>query len=520
MTVAEIIARNARRRPQQEALVGDGRRLTHARLAARVAHVAGALHSMGLGRGDRVLVQMANLTPYVELYFAVPLLGAILVPLNVRFTPAELPYYLDHSRASVLVADLPRAMALEEGLAQWSGVRHRIVVGGELGGWQSYADLPPALDRQFADLSLATENDVAYIYYTSGTTGRPKGAMWSHRQVMEHLVNLQLDLPLTPKDASLVAVNLSHGPSTLPTLHQVLFAGGRVVLHPGPRFEAEEFARAAVAERATTTLLVPTMLARMLGLEGGQGRWFHGFKYIKYAAAKMAPDRLHRAVELMGTRLTQGYGSTETVGGVTFLSPTEHDPASLDLPRRLASAGKEYFMVQVAIMDPDGGLLPPGEVGQIVVKSDKNFAGYWQDEAATARVFRNGWLLTGDLGRLDDEDYLYVVDRVSDMIITGGENVYPREVEDVLGGLEGVAECAVLGVPDPEWGEAVWAFVVPAPGAELGAEDCLSHCAGRLAAYKKPKHVEICRTLPKNHLDKVQKHHLREQALQILRKGG
>jgi acyl-CoA synthetase (AMP-forming)/AMP-acid ligase II len=520
MTVAELIARNARRRPQREALVGEGRRLSHARLAARVAHVAGALTSMGLGRGDRVLVQMANLTPYVELYFAVPLLGAILVPLNVRFTPAELPYYLDHSRASVLVADLPRARALQAGLAQWGQVRRRIVVGGELGGWQSYDDLPPALDRPFADLALAAENDVAYIYYTSGTTGRPKGAMWSHRQVMEHLVNLQLDLPLTPEDTSLVAVNLAHGPSTLPTLHQVLFAGGRVVLHPGPRFEAEEFARTAVAEGATTTLLVPTMLARMLGLEGEAGRWFEGFKYIKYAAAKMAPDRLRRAIELMGTRLTQGYGSTETLGGVTFLAPAEHDPASPDLLRRLASAGKEYFNVQVAIMDQNGALLPPGELGEIVVRSDKNFAGYWQDEEATARAFRDGWLLTGDLGRLDDEDYLYVVDRVTDMIITGGENVYPREVEDVLGNLSGVAESAVVGVPDPEWGEAVWAFVVPAPGAELTAEDCLRHCAARLAAYKKPKHVEVCRALPLNHMGKVQKHLLREQALQIQQNGG
>ncbi len=520
MTVAEIIARNARRRPHGEALVGEGRRLTHARLAARVAHVAGALTSMGLGRGDRVLVQMANLTAYVELYFAVPLIGAVLVPLNVRFTPAELPYYIDHSRASALVADLSRARALQEGLAEWGSVRWRLVTGGDLDGWQSYDRLQPAPTGDRQDFSSATENDVAYIYYTSGTTGRPKGAMWSHRQVIDHLVNLQLDLPLKPEDVSLVAVNLAHGPSTLPTLHQVLFTGGRVALYPGPRFEAQEFARIALAEGATTTLLVPTMLARMLDLEGEPGRWFTGFKYIKYAAAKMPPDQLRRAVELMGTRLTQGYGSTETVGGVTFLAPAEHDPASPRLAERLASAGREYFNVQVAIMGPDGGLLPPGRVGQIVVKSDKNFAGYWRDEAATALTFQDDWLLTGDLGRLDDEGYLYVVDRASDMIITGGENVYPREVEDVLDGCPGVAESAVVGVPDPEWGEAVWAFVVPGPGAEVSPEDCLRHCAGRLAAYKKPKHIEVCRSLPKNHLDKVQKHRLRERAERIMLKGG
>lgn len=518
MKLPEIIERNARRYPRREALVQDETRLTHAELAARVEHTARCLAGLGLNKGDRILVQMNNQIPYVELYFAAPLLGIILVPLNVRLTPAELPYFIAHSQARCLIADLTTAQVLNEHLSNLDNVEKRIVVGGVLQGWRPYHFLEPVPSWQPPPYNPGAENDVAYLFYTSGTTGRPKGAMWTNRQVFEHLVTLQIDLPLSPEDSSLVAVNLSHGPSTLPTLHQVLFAGGRVVLYPGPKFLAEKFAEMATQENATTTLLVPTMLTRMLRLTEPRSQWFHGFKYIKYAAAKMPAQDLQRAVELMGTRLTQGYGSTETVGGVTFLSPKEHDRRRPGLESRLASAGREYCNVRVAIMDEDGCILPPGEVGQIVVRSDKNFAGYWNDREATVRTFWHGWLLTGDLGRLDDEGYLYVVDRISDMIISGGENVYPMEVENIITGMAGVADCAVVGVVDPEWGEAVWAFIVPEKGQELDLTDCAALCRRHLAGYKRPKHWKILPELPRNLTGKIQKNLLKEQALKILEK--
>jgi acyl-CoA synthetase (AMP-forming)/AMP-acid ligase II len=511
LLVTELIERNARRRPHREALVGDGVRLNHLELAQRIDWVARCLARLGIVRGDRILVQMSNKIPYVELYFAVPKIGAILVPLNVRLTPVEFPYFISHSGAVCLVADLDRATDIERGLTYWGGIRERIVVGGHLKGWSSYEDLTPSDEVELPRYEPSAENDVIYIYYTSGTTGRPKGAMWTHRQVIEQLVNLQFDLPINPVDTSLVAVNLSHGPSVLPVLHQVLYVGGRVILYSGLRFQAEEFVDLAIKERVNTTLLVPTMLHRLLQIEG-QGRdWFEGFKYIKYAAAKMDPDELEMAVSRIHTRLTQGYGSTETVGGVTFLAPSEHNPELPGLEKRLASAGREYTNVQVAIMDNHGRLLPPGEVGQIVVRSDKNFAGYWRDPEVSEKAFRDGWLLTGDIGHLDDEGYLYVVDRLSDMIISGGENVYPREVEEVLSGLSTIAECAVVGVPDLEWGETVWAFVVPAPGQTINPEEVIEFCRGRLAGYKRPRRVIVCKDLPKNSLGKIQKFLLREK---------
>ncbi|VBB44881.1 putative Long-chain-fatty-acid--CoA ligase FadD13 [uncultured Desulfatiglans sp.] len=516
MKISELVERNARRNPGREALVQDDVRLTYAQLAERVMHIASCLANLGVEKGDRILVQMGNLIPYVELYFAAPLLGAILVPLNVRLAPAEMPYFIEHSKACCLVADLGIAEKLTAQISDWGAVQERVVVGGDLEGWRQYHLLQGRDDWKPPPYDRCAENDVAYIFYTSGTTGRPKGAMWSNRQVCEHLITLQLDLPLKQDDCSIVAVNLSHGASTLPTLHQTFFVGGRVELYPGPKFIPEEFADKCMVGNATTTLLVPTMLSRMLRLGGNKGAWFKKFKYIKYVAAKMLSDDLNRAVQLLGMRLTQGYGSTETVGGVTCLSPWDHDPNRPGLEQRLSSSGKEYCNVRVAIMGEDGRLLSAGEIGEIVVRADKTFEGYWRDPAATARAYREGWLLTGDLGRLDEEGYLYVVDRISDMIITGGENVYPREVEDVLADMQGILECAIVGVPDPEWGEAVWAFVVPVPDFEVNTSVWADLCSQRLAGYKRPKHWQLCNELPKNHMGKVQKTLLRENALKFL----
>jgi len=512
--LSEIIERNARRHAHREALVGSGLRITHAELAARVEKTARCLAGLGIGKGDRVLVQMNNNVRYVELYFAVPKLRAILVPLNVRLTTAELPYFVSNSGAVCLVADFERATSMEKDLSDWGEIRERIVVGRHLKGWRSFKALIPEKKTAFSPYDPSVENEVAYIYYTSGTTGQPKGAMWTNRQVIESLVNLQLGLPFTPEDTSLAAVNLSHGPSVLPVLHQTLYMGGRVVLYPGPQFRAEEFVGLAKSEGVNTTLLVPTMLSRLLHFEDKD--WFKGFKYIKYAAAKMDLSGLLLAVERIQTRLTQGYGSTETVGGVTFLSPSEHNPRLPELKKRLTSAGKEYHNVRVAVISKEGRLLPSGEVGQIVVRSDKNFAGYWRDPQSTAKAFREGWLLTGDLGRLDHEGYLYVVDRLVDMIISGGENVYPREVEDALFDLPSVVECAVVGIPDTEWGEAVCAFVKTVPNCSMTSETVTEFCKARLAPYKRPRHVVVCQELPKNAMGKVRKNILRQEAQRLI----
>jgi acyl-CoA synthetase (AMP-forming)/AMP-acid ligase II len=512
MLITELIERNIRRCPYREAIVGDCLRLNYDELAQRIERTARCLVKLGIGKGDRVLVQMSNLVPYVELYFAVPQIGAILIPINVRLVPAELSFFISDSEAKCLMADMERATEIQKGLTDWGTVQERVVVGGYLEGWLSYEDMQPSDKAEFRKYDPAAENNIAYIFYTSGTTGRPKGAMWTHRQVIEQLLNLQLDLPLSPDDTSLVVVNLSHGGSVLPVLHQVFFVGGRVILYAGPRFLPGEFADLAVKEGVKTTLLVPTMLHRLLHIDGPSSIWFRDFRYIKYVAAKMDPNELKIAAERMHTRLTQGYGSTETVGGVTFLSPSEHNPELPGFEKRIASVGKEYTNVRVAVMNEQGCLLPPGEVGQIVVRSDKNFAGYWRNPEATKKVFQDGWLLTGDLGRLDEEGYLYVVDRLSDMIISGGENVYPREVEEVLLSLPTVAECAVVGVPDLEWGEAVWAFIVPTTGQKIDPKEVTQFCRSRLASYKIPRKIVLCQDLPKNYLGKIQKFILREKA--------
>jgi acyl-CoA synthetase (AMP-forming)/AMP-acid ligase II len=226
----------------------------------------------------------------------------------------------------------------------------------------------------------------------------------------------------------------------------------------------------------------------------------------------MDTEDLLLAVRTMGTRLTQGYGSTETLGGVTYLAPSEHNPDSKDIERRITSAGKEYTNVWVACMDEHGNFVRCREVGQIVVKGDKLFGGYWRDPEGTQKVMKDGWFMTGDLGYFDEDDYLYIVDRLSDLIITGGENVYPQEIEDLLNGFSKVADCAVIGLPDREWGEEVWAFVIPTPGMAFDAEEAVTFCKARMAGYKVPRRFVTCSDLPRNYLGKTQKFILRERA--------
>ena len=512
MLLSEIIRRNARRRPHQEAILGENERVTHAQLADRIDHTARCMAELGIVKKDRVLVQMANEIPYVELYFALCNLGAIMVPVNVRLIPAELDYIISHSEAKCFVADQERAAIAEKGVTDWGRIQARVVVGGSLAGWRSYENMIPANKIALPEYDSSDENSVAYIYYTSGTTGKPKGAMWTHRQVIEYIVNLQIDLPLCSDDSSLMAINLSHGPSIIPGLHHPLYVGGRVILYKGPQFRADEFAALAINENARFTVLVPTMFIRLLHMEGPFSRWYETFKYIKYVGARMNPAELRRAAELMHTRLVQGYGSTETVGGVTFLPPAGHDPCLPKLEERLSSAGKEYTNVRVEVVNEEGNPLSPGEIGQIAVQSDKVFHGYWQDPKASKEVLKDGWLMTGDLGRFDQDGNLYVVGRKSDMIISGGENVYPLEIEKVLSRFPGISECAVIGVPDREWGEIIFAYVVPLNGIALKIEEIIEFCKSQLASFKVPRRVVVCQDLPKNPLGKTQKFLLREKA--------
>jgi len=467
---------------------------------------------LGVKRGDRVAVLLSNCSEYVEMYFGLAKIGAIIVPLNTRLHAKEYTRYFQVTSPTVLMIGEPFQHVISEIRPALDTLRHVVSVGERpCDGALSYETLLSGSPLSDPPVEVS-ENDVAAIFFTSGTTGLPKGAMWTHRNILEQMVNLQLDLPFSRDDRGLLVLPMFHGPVTIPILHQLMYAGGCTIISPHAHFDAGQFLETIGQERITCTFIVPTMLVQLVNYPeiDRHRESLKQLRQIKYAASAASARVLKRAIELFGPILTQGYGSTETVGGVSFLSKEDH-AESEGRDRRLTSCGKEYINVHIKIVDEEGKEVSPGTVGEILVKSDKNFVGYWDMPEETAQVLKGGWLHTSDLGMFDEEKYLYLVDRKRDMIISGGENIYPAEIEGIIHRHVKVKECAVIGVPDPLWGESIKAFVVLEDGEMATEEEIVGICLENLASYKKPKFVEFVDELPKNTMGKILKHLLKQK---------
>jgi long-chain acyl-CoA synthetase len=518
MDIGELARRNARRYPEKICLVGGNKRYTTQSFNHRTNQLANGLSQLGIRRGDRVAVLLQNCTEYCEIYFGLAKIGAIAIPLNTRLNAKEYTrYFRVTSPVAWIMGEEFQHVAAEIGLTL-DTVRHVVSVGERAQEGQiPYEGLLSGSSSTEPSIEV-NENDVAAIFFTSGTTGFPKGAMWTHRNLLEHMVNLQIELPFSRDDRGLIVLPMFHGPVTTPILHQLLYVGGCVVLSPYASFDPGQFLETIAQENITCTFVVPTMLVQLVNypeIDRYRGT-IKQLRQIKYAAAPASGPVLRKATQLFGPILTQGYGSTETLGGVTFLSKEDHmeSPAG---DRRLSSCGKEYINVHIKIVDENGMEVPPGTVGEILVKTDKNFVGYWEMPEETAQVLKDGWLYTSDLGMFDAERYLYLVDRKKDMIISGGENIYPAEIEAVINRHAKVRECAVVGVPDPTWGESIKAFVVLKDGEKATEDEIIGICLENLGRYKKPKFVHFIDELPRNSMGKVLKHVLKEQHVE---KGG
>lgn len=512
MDIGELARRNARRYPERVCLVEGNKRYTMQAFNDRVNRLANGLSGFGVGRGDRAAILLPNCSEYVELYIALAKMGVMAVPLNTRLNAREYIRYFKITRPKVLftggqLQDV--AAAIRPDL---DTVGHVICVGTTtLEGGVSYETLVSGSSASEPSVEV-DENDVATIFFTSGTTGLPKGAMWTHRNILEHLANLQINLPYARDDRGLVVLPMFHGPVTMPIVHQLLYIGASIVISPHAHFDAGQFLETIGQENITCSFIVPTMMVQLVNYPGidAYRETIKGLRQIKYAASPASARVLQRAVELFGPIFTQGYGLTESVGGVSFLSKEDH-MESPEGSRKLSSCGREYINVHIKIVDENGTEVPPGTVGEVLVKSDKIFVGYWEMPAETKQVLKDGWLHTSDLGMFDEERYLYLVDRKKDMIISGGENIYPAEVEEVLNRHVKVEESAVVGVPDPTWGELVKAVVVLKDGERATEEEIIGFCRENLASYKKPKFVQFVDGLPKNSMGKVLKHMLKEQ---------
>jgi long-chain acyl-CoA synthetase len=444
---------------------------------------AGLVEKLKVQPGQRVAILDKNSDAYVELLFAIAKAGAVAVPVNWRLTAGEVATVVtDADPAALVVGDDFGASASQVACPVWA-----------------FGELP----RSRADPRRDGEDDVAWQLYTSGTTGLPRGAMLTNRNLFTGLgAGGSLEFPeLHEGGRALVAMPLYHIGGCGWLLLVVTLGSCAVIVR---EVNPPELLQVIVEQRVETGFLVPAVLLFLTQLPQSEGADFSALRSITYGASPITPDLLKRSIQTFGCRFTQLYGLTETTGAITALQHEHHEG------ERLLSCGRPMFGAEMKIVDPFGTPLPPGEIGEIVYRGDNLMAGYWNRPDDTAATIRDGWFHTGDAGIVDSGGFFYIRDRIKDMIISGGENIYPAELEGVLAGHPDVADVAVIGVPDERWGETVKAVVVPRPDSGLTEEALIEWSRGRLAGFKRPRFADFVETIPRNPSGKVLKRELRE----------
>jgi len=517
MLLHEILDLAASTSPDTEALISDGRRLTFAELDQRVRHMSSRLASL-TSPGDRVVVVADNTVDAAVALYAVPRCGAALAPANTRHTPYEIAQLVASTSPSVLIGTPEQLDRLGDVVDEAERRPHVLSIAGPHP--LADADLSADLDQDARE-GRPTDGDgsrvaadprvCAWIIHTSGTTGRAKGAMLTHSSLVAAVLNTAIGRHMADDEVYLFPFPLFHV-AAYNVLHAHLRRRPVVLV---PKFDVKTVLDAIQTEGVTSCSLAPTMISMLLDHPGRSPESLASLRQISYGASAMPLPLLRRVLaEIPGVGLAQGYGMTELSGNAVFLGPADHRRAAEDAPHLLAAAGRPGPLVTLRIADAEGEELPRGEVGEILVRGDQVGAGYWQDPVATAESRLGPWLRTGDLGRIDEEGYLHVVDRMKDIIISGGENVASREVEDVLGSHPDVAQVAVVARADERWGEAVCAVVVPAEG-DLDVEELTEWTRGRLAGFKRPKSVITVEELPVNASGKVDKARVRKLVEEI-----
>lgn len=498
--LGRLLTQTARRVPDSLALVWGERAWTFADLDARVDRLAQALRGLGVGKGDRVLVHSRNSNAMFESMWACFKIGAAWVPTNFRLTPAEVAYLGSSSRAVVMLRDSGFSAHADAVRAASAHLRTVIAVGDAAGPELDYETMLSAATAPAPDHEEPVEyDDPCWFFYTSGTTGRPKAAVLTHGQMAFVVTNHLADLMpgVTERDASLVVAPLSHGAG----IHQLaqVARGARSVLLAGEKFDPAEAWALVERHRVSNMFTVPTILTALVRDPAVDRHDHASLRHVIYAGAPMYEADQQEALAKLGPCLVQYFGLGEVTGNITVLRPDQH------VPENAGSCGAPRTGMEVAILAEDGTRLPPGSIGEICVRGPAVFAGYFENDAANAKAFAGGWFHTGDLGRLDARGFLFITGRASDMFISGGSNVYPREAEEAMLTHPAIAECAMVGLPHPKWGEAGIACVVPRPGMAVDEAAVLAHLRDRIARYKQPLRVVVWDALPKSGYGKVPK---------------
>lgn len=505
MNLSQFLTESARRYPEGIGLVWGEETWNWSELETRATAFAAALRDRyGLRKGDRLLVQSANCNQMFEAAFACWKLGCIWVPANFRQTPEEVAWLAASSGAKGLLAGAEFA----EHIAACDVVAFTASIGGT--GEDDYETLVMAYADVPVPVVTVDRDDPAWFFFTSGTTGKPKAAVLTHGQLAFVITNHLCDLmPGTgPDDASIVVAPLSHGAG----IHQLtqVAHGVKTILPGGAKFDPAEVWRLIAKWRVTNAFTVPTIVKMLIEHPSVHEHDHSSLRYMIYAGAPMYRADQIRAIEVLGPVLVQYFGLGEVTGNITVLPPAHH--SANDAAMRIGTCGFARTGMQVQVQDAEGQELAPGETGEVAVIGPAVFAGYHNNPEANAKAFRDGWFLTGDLGHMDAEGFLYLTDRASDMYISGGSNIYPREIEEKILQHPAISECAVLGMPDPTWGEVGIAVCV-AQGDTPEAADLLEWLGAKVPRYKMPKSVVFWDALPKSGYGKITKKLIRAELI-------
>jgi acyl-CoA synthetase (AMP-forming)/AMP-acid ligase II len=506
MLLSDIPMLAAHHAPKVEAVRFGERALTYVELRDRCWRLSNALAAVGEA-GDRVAILAENCPEYTECYYGVPGAGMALTLLNYRLTARELAYIIGNSAPRVLVVEPKYLPTLEQIRAEIPSVEQILLIGSEAEGCVNY-DAFVASGEASEPTRRPSEDDLCWLLYTSGTTGLPKGAMLSHRNLLTAVYNGMVGWETAPDEVVMYTFPQYHVAGYLIPIHHL--RGYKLVLLRS--FDPQTMLRTVEEHRVTNTGMAPTMIAMLLESGMADAYDISSLKRIGYGASSMPAEVLRRArLKWPEVRFGTGFGMTELSGNVMSLGSLDHDRAADQGLELLGSVGKQLPLARVRVVDDEGRDVAPGTPGEILIKGDQVLMGYWRNPEASAAAFTDGWFHSGDIGRWDDEGYLYIVDRKKDMILTGGENVYPREVEEALYEHPAIVEAAVVGAPDPKWGEKVVAVICVREGDEVTAAELTEHCRGRIAGYKRPRHVVFIDVLPRNASGKVLKRELRDR---------
>jgi long-chain acyl-CoA synthetase len=509
VNAAAYLAKQARQRPDQVAIRHGEQSITYREFYANALAFGGAMLDRGLVAGDRVAFVLANSPRVLETIYGCFAAGLIVVPVNARLHPREIAYIVGNSGARVLVHGPEYSDGIDARGDEFGGLDLRICTGSAAGAaeWSDVVAGGGSLGEPVA----VDPEDASWLFYTSGTTGRPKGATWTHRTISIVAMNYLADVHnIEPGEVVLHAAPLSHG-SGIIALPAVARGAEQLIFEPASFDPEALFAQIERDRVAHIAFLAPTQIVKMLERFEPGAHDLSSLRAVCYGGAPIHVEHLRAALAAFGPVFAQIFGQGEAPITITGLPAAEHAELLAADDPRIGSAGRIRTDVEARVVDAEDNELAPGEAGEIVARGDIVMKGYWDDPEATAETLRNGWLHTGDIGTFDEGGYLFLLDRAKDMIISGGNNVYPREVEEVIHEHPAVAEVVVIGIPDDYWGEAVHAVVIRTEGAKLEADELIAFCGESLAGYKKPKAVDFVAELPVSAYGKILRREVRDR---------